>query len=689
LRTNKYILMICMFSCAVNANTSDDALFREISLEDLLNIEVEVVTKSAEKSHLSPAITTVITAEDIKLFGYQNVADVLSFVSGFADNYDLAIHNFGVRGINSGARSGSRTIKFMINGQSISFDATSQHFIDDEFLPLAAIKQIEVIRGPVSALYGANAFLGVVNIVTKDDELLENSISFKTTSTRNGKGNLLGGALSTKLADGQMRGFFNIGNYDRSGVELPRRSPSYKGFEQIESSDDVSKPKSLFVNWLKDLGEGDSELNITAYYQALNVDNVFSDINPLSKFDATRIGLENLVLRVGYETEIQNEMLLRSYVSFSEGGTLDDDRVELGAEQFYLNRRLGYDTLELGAELTLGLDNLGQILVGLDGKKQNHKIETFSRTDRIDGDLTLLNPNRDEELDTLAVFAQYSVDLGEQWRLIAGARVDDDSVIGKHTSSRLGMVGQLWQDTVVKILFGSAFQAPSPELLYRTAVQSGDIIGNPDLKAQTADTFEVSIALPVGDSIYSSLTYFYTKVGELVVFNSDGSNLLAQNSASSETQGIEAEFRLLWQDVNAFLNVSWQDTDRASSEFSLNQLEMRENGELFPEVMANLGVSYFWREPQVQLSLTTRWVGERPASSSNVLIANQLYDLEPYYLTSLTVSTNRWSLFEGHTTTIQLHIHDLFDHRPVNPGFGGIEFPSQGRELMLTFIQEF
>ena len=273
--------------------------------------------------------------------------------------------------------------------------------------------------------------------------------------------------------------------------------------------------------------------------------------------------------------------------------------------------------------------------------------------------------------------------------MIAGIRSDDDSVIGQHTSSRLGFVGQVFEDTVVKLLYGSSFQAPSPELLYRTAVQAGDIIGNPNLDAQTADTYEISFSRPFGSYVYASLTYFYTEVDKLVVFNSDGSNLFAQNSASHETEGVETELRLIWKDVNAFFNFSWQESRRGSSEFSLYKLERRPTGELFPKGMANIGLSYYWQKPEINLSFTTRWVDKRPASSSNVLLANQVYHLDPYWLSNFTVSSERWSLVEGYTTHLRMHIRDLFDHNPVTPGFGGVEFPGAGRQLMFSIEQEF
>ncbi|MCH7837142.1 MAG: 50S ribosomal protein L6 [Chloroflexi bacterium] len=138
----------------------------ELSLEDLRNVKVATATKTEEQSSLSPAIMTVITAQDIQTYGYDSVAAALRHVASFIDNYDLAVHNFGVRGINSGVRSGSRTIKFMIDGQRIDIkgskgelgmDVHVQVEIIEEggvlmFAPRSSDKQAHAIAGTTRAL---------------------------------------------------------------------------------------------------------------------------------------------------------------------------------------------------------------------------------------------------------------------------------------------------------------------------------------------------------------------------------------------------------------------------------------------------------------------------------------------------------------------------------------------------------
>lgn len=691
---NNKITLGCAFSLGILSFScyATEALLAELSLEDLLNITVDAATKTKETSSLSPAVMTVITAQDISQYGYANVAAALNHVAGFVDNYDLAMHNFGVRGINSGVRSGSRTIKFMINGQAIAFRSTSQHFIDQELIPMALVERIEVIRGPVSALYGANAFLAVVNIVTKNSDTILADSPELGIGLNSLDSDVNGYNLHAVFADNKENFDYiigaSVGEYDRSGVNLPKISPAYDKLDFHKSSADENNPLS-FYSRLNYHFKDQSLLTLSGHYQQLNVDNPFADINPLTAGGTTRIALENMHLRADYNSSLTENIGIQGYVAFGRGGTLSADKTELGAESFYLNRRLGFESIDIGAEMLMSFRENDSLLLGIDAKREFQKIETFSRIDRQSYTATQLNDDRDETLDDIGVYFQYLWQISDNWRAIMGVRVDDDSVIDRQTSTRFGVVGQLPYDVIVKLLAGSSFQSPSPELLYRTAIQAGDIIGNPQLSAQQAKTVELSAAVPVNDAVHMSLTYFNTTVDDLVVFTSDSSNLFANNSAGSTTHGVELELRMLWQGFDAYINYSWQQTERAPSPFSLFVLEQNQHGDIFPEQSANAGISYQWQAQQTQISFNNRWVGARRASRLNVLYINQFYQLSPYLDSTLTISTNKYQFLDGKETQIKLQVNDLFNTQYVNPGFGGIDFPSLGRQISLSLVQKF
>ncbi len=683
-------LLCIAVGAGVHAEQNDFTKLTEMNLDELLNVTVKAVTKTEEVSSLSPAVLSIVTAQDIEKYGYQSIAELLSHVVSFVDNYDQVMHNFGVRGINSGARSGSRTIKFMIDGQPVSFRSTSQNFIGEELIPMQMIERVEIIRGPVSALYGANAFLGMVNIVTKSSEAYRqngSTAAFTYSAIDNaGEGTKLAAASGNQTEKWGYRFGLQYGQVDKAGLVLPKRSPDYQRFSEKQAQQHESQPLALYgsVDYRVAV---DSSINFTGHYQQLNSDHPFTDINALQPTGHSRVALENLFLKLGYRLPVNDKLAFKFTVNYAEGDTLGDDRVEVGADSFYLDRRFGYQGTDLGAEAYYQISSLDSLLIGLDYRKDDHQIETFTRVDRLTGETTPLNQPQNQSINNTGIYAQYLKQLSDTWKGVLGFRFDDDSVIGGQESLRIGVVGDLGDQWVVKLLAGSAFQAPSSELLYRNAVQSGDIIGNPNLQAQKAKTFEASLSLPVTDYAQVTATYFYTQVDDLVVFVDNGPNLIAKNSAGSTTQGIELESRFLWQGINGYLNYTYQDTERDRDPTSLFALEYREHGELFPKQMASWGMHYTWEASDITLSWNNRWIGRRPASTQNVLLANRRYSLQPYWNSTLTLAID--NLFDWRGSTVRLQVRDVFNTEYVDPGFGGIDFPSSGLSYSLTFEQGF
>ena len=686
------VLLLLFAAGPVRAEPEGEVdFFTDFTIEELLNIQVDVVTKSSEDSRLIPAVMTLITEADIDNYGYETLAEVLSHVAGVVDNYDQAIHNFGIRGVNSGVRSGSRTIKIMLNGHAVAFHATSQHFIDHEFLPIELVKRVEIIRGPISALYGANAFMAVVNVVTKDSAEIQaegNQIKLQNSNHGYGHANGVSGMLGQQVGQWSYLVAAKIRNESKGRLPLPKRSPANGFLDNDFSNHYESKPKSLYAE-LDYSFSNESRLKLSSHYQEINTGNPFSDINPLPDFGTSQIALSNWNVRADYQYSVNDDLEANLFIAHSQGDTLNDDKIEVGAEEFSLDRRFGFSGVVFGGELIWTLDSDSNLLFGADYKEFKHRIETFTRVDRASYAKAALNPPRDEDINNKGVFVQYSSQLTPTLRGIVGARLDEDSVTGSQLSSRIGFVAELPKDFVLKLLYGSSFQAPSPELLYRTAVQAGDIIGNPNLKEQKATTKELSVTRPIAEHTHLSVTLFETQVDDLVIFKSIGNNLIAQNSSDITTRGLEFEMRMLWQGFDGYFNFGYQNINHEPDFSTLFTLEQRPNGELHPRKHANLGLSYNWKEFKTRLALNSRWLDKRAASTSNVLYANQLYDLDDYMETSLTLATTRWSLIETRSAELRLKITDVFDHRPVAPGFSGVDFPSLGRQFHFSIEQRF
>ena len=138
----------------------------ELPLEELLNIKITTATKTEIKKKEAPAAVYIITARQIRERGYQNLVDVFHDLPGFDFQHIYGVYPEKVH--QRGFLGGNISTLLYING--ILENNISSVYIDPGSLryPLNNVDRIEIISGPASALYGTNAFTGVINIITKD-----------------------------------------------------------------------------------------------------------------------------------------------------------------------------------------------------------------------------------------------------------------------------------------------------------------------------------------------------------------------------------------------------------------------------------------------------------------------------------------------------------------------------------------
>ncbi|GHM99130.1 hypothetical protein WSM22_06200 [Cytophagales bacterium WSM2-2] len=184
-------------------NQKDTIDVYSISLEELMNIKVTTATKSSGKVDAVPSIVEVITREQIKQRGYQTLAQVLNDIP---DNHEDR-SNWGIgeplnQNVGFGFRfdTGQNTL-LLFNGQRLNAFLPGNRFGGEEYL-LDNIERIEIIRGPGSALYGANAFTSVVNIISRTAEAGESTVSTEVNYVPTSKGFASSSSFLTGTANG-------------------------------------------------------------------------------------------------------------------------------------------------------------------------------------------------------------------------------------------------------------------------------------------------------------------------------------------------------------------------------------------------------------------------------------------------------------------------------------------------------
>jgi iron complex outermembrane recepter protein len=146
----------------------------DISLEDLMNIQVTSVSKKEQKLAKTGAAVFVITQEDIRRSGATNIPDVLRMAPGVdVARVDANRWAISIRGFNA---IFSNKVLVLIDGRSVYVNVGSNVFWDDHGVPVEDIDHIEVIRGPGGTVWGANAVNGVINIITKSSKATQGGL---------------------------------------------------------------------------------------------------------------------------------------------------------------------------------------------------------------------------------------------------------------------------------------------------------------------------------------------------------------------------------------------------------------------------------------------------------------------------------------------------------------------------------
>lgn len=672
----------------------------DMSIEELLQLnlfesemEVTAATKGAVHASEAPSIVTVIPRAAILARGYRSVGEALAGVPGLYVIDDLVTSNVSIRGIHGGADSWSRLVKVMVDGRPVTFYSTGGTLLGPEFFPMDAIESIEVIRGPASALYGANAFLGVINIVSRKSEVesylrVGGEIGLIRESLSEG-GSLFGSVASESPHKASFVVAATAQRLDRSGLGAPPSSPQFERYRGELSKNDISRPVSVFAKGIWD-GEELGTVELRLIHQRMNAHAAFSEISALAA--KNRFAVVNTILRADYKRFFLGDQLhLGVFASGTLGETLPMEVLDAADVAFTVRRKRKNVAGEVGVDLRYSYDT-HSILAGVDYLLDRDSGDTLFQVSRQNGDMVRRVKGRDFTYSDLGLFVQAVAYPLSGLGVIAGVRYDYNSVWDDTFNSRVGVVYEVSPGIRVKTLYGSSFVPPAPTQLHAEPVNSGGVRGNSDnLESQTAKTLETALSYQLGEHLSLQINGFWTRIEERIESVAVGGNLTARNLADSSTFGTEGLIEFRWNPTFVRANVSWQHTsiEKPDDPPSWWQVVYDPDGKggdgppAFPAIMGHLTAGVTLAPYHLQGTVTTNVAGRRKSSQDNIRLMGESYSLDGYVTFDANIRTFDLTLLGERPIDIGLHVTNLLNARYAEAGYLGVDIPSLGRTVFL------
>lgn len=665
-----------------------------MSLEDLGKIKVSTPSGTPATLQKAAAVTTVITSTDIKAMGTNDLMVVLETVPGLhvgmTEQADL--RKPMIRGITS---SFNPQTVVLVNGIPLTsnFTGNRSHLLGS--MPLKAVKRIEVIRGPGSALYGADAYAGVINIITKTPaDLLRNSdtpvalagvsaASFdtqgawiQTASAYNGLH--AGVSIEYEKTDGHREtidhdaqtnfdavfgtsaslapGPTNNGlketllRMELSGNQWRFRS-GYQHRTDIETGAGVAfalDPKGRYSGYRFN---ADYSHFFEAFDQALAIESRVSFLR------TTQIVEETLWL---YPPEAFGGAFPDGF-SGNPGYREDQARYDLSGTYKHIDNHL----LRMGVGIYWG--DMYEVMLS-----RNFMTLPNGRPGPRPGGMVDVSDTAESYLPEAQRSSHYLL-AQDEWQitpelhLTTGVRFDDYSDFGTTTNPRLALVWDTTSALTTKFLVGRAFRSPSyAELYTNSSVQ----IGNPDLGPETIDTWEIAFSVRPSSRLNYGVNLFHYKIDDFITaIPRSGSNRLFFSNVGDRTgNGGEVEFSwLLHRQVRLLGNYSYahaldDSTDAQVGEFPAHQVYTRLEWLVLPD----------WK-----LSPQLNYVGEQQRIASDSRAPLDAYTTFDITLRQLFSPTLEWSISAHNLFNANVREPSPYGNPTTIPG----DFPRAGRSL--------
>jgi outer membrane receptor protein involved in Fe transport len=517
-------LLCAAMTSPAAAQSGDPPAGDATDLEALLNQPVYAASKFAQDAAVAPAAVTVLTAGDIRAFGWRTIAEVLNGVRGVYFRYDRNYNYVGVRGLGRPGDFSSRLL-VLVDGMRVNDNIYDQAGVGREFpLDVNLIERVEFIPGPGSALYGSNAVLGVVNIVTRSGTaMLGTAVSVELGS---------GASRLVSVSTGRELGTARLVLSGKAEVR-PGGSLYYPEYDDPSThagvTDRADRETDRKLYGKLSAGEFSGTALLSERRKVIPT-GAFETAFPSRATSGTdRYALADLQWQ--HDLERDEQLFVRANLAqYQFDGSFDygaDGRQRLAQQ----GRWLGVEGRWLlpawqGQRLVLGIEAQRNLV-----QRQRAEFEGAP-----EGSLTDLA----ETSHRIGVFVNDEITLRPGLHAVVGVRLDRRLNAQRAATPRFALVWEARPGLVVKLLDGRAYREPNA---YESQYRDTTSLANPSLRSETLHARELAIDWRALPNLRLAASWYRYRVDNLIeqqVDDASGS-LIFNNVGAARAQGIEFE----------------------------------------------------------------------------------------------------------------------------------------------------
>lgn len=663
------------------------------NIEDILGLRsISLANGYHTPLNKAAAVGYVITARDMKNMGASTLEEVLQTVPGMHTPYILPARggssSFTMRGITNSLDS--NRLLFLIDGSPFAdlfFGGQGGYSFRD--VSIKNLERIEIVRGPGSALYGADAYAGIVNLISKKDTDIENvELSHRSGSFDNQNyfaayaNDWSDLRFSMTMDYSTTDGHNGTMAYDAAtplGASLtPIKLSNFQNAFQLFSTLEYKNFSShLFYRGIKKAGMGPGVGNAVDTYgkasaQKVIVKNQYSHHNENLTW--------NVINRLHYYTqEIDTPFYISPPSSVFAAGLLGAPEVyEYGVNLEFQVIYSGVKDHKIFAGTGVDYANIYRVT------DRNNFLLTVNATGtviftprsggltRVDDTSEIFLPETDRTKSFL--FTQDEWEMSRNQTLITGFRFDHYDDFGNTLNPRVAYVFTPFEQWSLKFLYGRAFRAPSFAELH--SKNNPITAGNINIRPETIDTYEMAISFVPSGDFHLDLNFFSYQMKNLIEFRTDINTALniknrAKNFGKQTGRGVELTSSLRpFSQLFLSGSVSYQENELQETQFSVGGT---------PSLMA-----YFRSDwefvPEYKINFQLNWLG----ASKRRRGEQELYgDLPGGLIADLRLAhesiDHEISLVAGNLFNRTLR--DMAIRNPAS-GAGSDDYPRAGRSIM-------